>query len=283
MPRAAFGFITPNRSLDAAGSDFSDGFWVSHDVFPPKKLRVCERFRSPADGGNVQTLAREEQRGRSRRRAGPARARASARRLQARGTVLARALRRNQPEPASASGTWAQPQHPFSGRRRQARWGTGNRDGAPGTGPPGSGERKAGAEVIAEWMFAEVTGVEPARFISAGSLAKVKHTHQRGASPPFSLPSAFLLWRFFQVICFWNPEGRAMKTAFLLLLLLSTGGCAAKQWPPISITLPKDSRGPKNAGFHDVGKPGAFGTALGSVPGMSGEEEADRPLWHSCY
>ena len=35
---------------------------------------------------------------------------------------------------------------------------------------------------------------------------------------------------FFQVIDFWNPEGRAMKTVFLLLLLLSTGGCAAKQW-----------------------------------------------------
>ena len=35
---------------------------------------------------------------------------------------------------------------------------------------------------------------------------------------------------FFQAIYFWNPEGRAMKTVFLLLLLLSTGGCAAKQW-----------------------------------------------------
>ena len=32
------------------------------------------------------------------------------------------------------------------------------------------------------------------------------------------------------MIYFWNPEGRAMKTVFLLLLLLSTGGCAAKQW-----------------------------------------------------
>ena len=65
VPRAAFGFVPPNRSLDAAGSDFSDGFLVSHDVFPPLKLRVCERFRSPADGGNAQTLAREEQRGQS--------------------------------------------------------------------------------------------------------------------------------------------------------------------------------------------------------------------------
>ena len=28
-----------------------------------------------------------------------------------------------------------------------------------------------------------------------------------------------------------------MKTVFLLLLLLSTGGCAAKQWPPLSPPL----------------------------------------------
>ena len=55
----------------------------------------------------------------------------------------------------------AQPQHPFSGRRQQARWGNGNRDGAPGTGSPGSGEWKAWAEVIAEWMFAKVNGVGP--------------------------------------------------------------------------------------------------------------------------
>ena len=53
VPRAAFGFILPNRSLDAADADFSDGLWVSHDVFPPKKLRVCERFRSPVNGGNA--------------------------------------------------------------------------------------------------------------------------------------------------------------------------------------------------------------------------------------
>ena len=55
----------------------------------------------------------------------------------------------------------AQPQHPFSGRRRQVGWGGDrDRDGALGTGPPGSGEWKAG-EVIAEWMFAEVNGVGP--------------------------------------------------------------------------------------------------------------------------
>ena len=44
---AAFGSILPCRSLDAADADFSDGLWVSHDVFPPKKLRVCERFAHP--------------------------------------------------------------------------------------------------------------------------------------------------------------------------------------------------------------------------------------------
>ena len=63
------------------------------------------------------------------------------------GTVLARALRRNQPQLWHRPRHMAQPQHPFSGRRRQARWGNRNRDGAPGTGPPGSGERKAGAEI----------------------------------------------------------------------------------------------------------------------------------------
>ena len=66
VPRAFFGSILLYRSLDAANADFSDGLWVSHDVFPPKKLRVCERFRSPANGGNGQTLTREEQRRRSR-------------------------------------------------------------------------------------------------------------------------------------------------------------------------------------------------------------------------
>ena len=62
VPRAAFGFILPNRSLEAPDADFSDGLWVSSDVFPPKKLRVCERFGSPVNGGNAQTPAREEQR-----------------------------------------------------------------------------------------------------------------------------------------------------------------------------------------------------------------------------
>ena len=42
VPGAAFGFVRPNRGLDATDADFSDGFRVR---FPPKKLRVCERFR----------------------------------------------------------------------------------------------------------------------------------------------------------------------------------------------------------------------------------------------
>ena len=29
VPRAAFGFILSNRSLDSADADFSDGLWVS--------------------------------------------------------------------------------------------------------------------------------------------------------------------------------------------------------------------------------------------------------------
>ena len=65
VPCAAFGFVRPKGSLGATDADFSNGFGVSHDVFPPENLRVCERFHSPAHGGNGQTLMREEQRRRS--------------------------------------------------------------------------------------------------------------------------------------------------------------------------------------------------------------------------
>ena len=66
VPRLLFGSVRPDRGLDATDVDFSDGFLVSHNVFPPVKLRVCECFRSPAHGGNGQTLTKEEQRRRSR-------------------------------------------------------------------------------------------------------------------------------------------------------------------------------------------------------------------------
>ena len=44
VPRLFVGSIAPNRSLDATDPDFINGFLVSHNVFPPKELRVCERF-----------------------------------------------------------------------------------------------------------------------------------------------------------------------------------------------------------------------------------------------
>ena len=66
VPRLLFGSVQPDRGLDATDADFSDGFLVSHNVFPRVKLRVCERFRSPAHGGNGQTLTKEDQRRRSR-------------------------------------------------------------------------------------------------------------------------------------------------------------------------------------------------------------------------
>ena len=36
--------LRQTRSLDATDPDFINGFLVSHNVFPPKELRVCERF-----------------------------------------------------------------------------------------------------------------------------------------------------------------------------------------------------------------------------------------------
>ena len=69
----------------------------------------------------------------------------------------------------------AQPKHPFSGRSRQARLENRNRDGAPGTGPLGSGEWKAWAEVIAEWILTEVTVLIGAMVLS--------HVDQKPESP----------------------------------------------------------------------------------------------------
>ena len=44
VPGLVFGSVAPNGRFDAPDSDFINGFLVSHDVFPPKELRVCERF-----------------------------------------------------------------------------------------------------------------------------------------------------------------------------------------------------------------------------------------------
>ena len=75
---------------------------------------------------------------------GPARTRASARppprRGDRNGVSLASEPYRNRGRPAAYGAS----QNPFSGRRRQARWGNGNRDGAPGAEPLWSGEGKVG-------------------------------------------------------------------------------------------------------------------------------------------
>ena len=170
-------FVPPNRSLDAAGSDFSDGFLVSHDVFPPLKLRVCERFRSPADGGNAQTLAREEQRGRSRRRAGPARARARARRRQARGPFWREPCaetNRNWHRPAAHGATPTPVLRPEAASRvGEIATGTGHLE--PDRQGPASG--KPGRRSFAEWMFAEVNGVRPqASFQQEDSQRQTHHS-----------------------------------------------------------------------------------------------------------
>ena len=44
VPGLVFGSVAPNCRFDAPDSDFINGFLVSHHVFPPKELRVCERF-----------------------------------------------------------------------------------------------------------------------------------------------------------------------------------------------------------------------------------------------
>ena len=129
---------------------------------------------------NAQTLAREEQRGRSRWRAGPARARASDRRLSGEGNRSGASLA---PEPTGTGigqRHMAQPHTRASGRRRQARLGNCNRDGAPGTGPPGSGGWKAWAEVSAEWMFVEVNGVGSPALFQQEALQRRTHASAGG-------------------------------------------------------------------------------------------------------
>ena len=58
-------------------------------------------------------------------------------------------------------------------------------DGAPGTGPLGSGEWKAG-EVIAEWMFAEVNGVGPPASFQQEDSQRQTHTSAGASSPAAS-------------------------------------------------------------------------------------------------
>ena len=44
VPGLIFGSVAPNCRFDATDPDFINWFLVSHNVFSPKELRVCERF-----------------------------------------------------------------------------------------------------------------------------------------------------------------------------------------------------------------------------------------------